>query len=336
MYNTAATGGQLNRPSNVGREINVPLSFWFSESPSQALPLVGLQYHECEIQLTLAPINTLYTILDPSGYRVNPEFITVAPVASLQRNLPSYGTNSDASGNLRNFLVDFGASIPALDGWSMLNPTLQGTYIFLPQDEQTVFATRPLTYLLKQVTMYPNPGLSTRSVLNLETHNPLTRLIFIPRRSDWIYRNDFSNFTNWFSYPVPPFVPTPNVATLNQGSGLLLLNSQEDCVAGIRVLCDGNEIQEMKHAAFFEKYSVFRFSQGIGQSGLSIYSFQLNNSATQPSGSINASRIRNFQVDLDLYALPTGANYKYDVDIYVESINFLEIVSGMGGLKYAL
>lgn len=337
MYNKTPTGGvQLNRPSIVGTEINVPLSFWFSESPSQSLPLVGLQLHECEVQLTLNPINTLYTILDPSGYRVNPEFITKAPISSLQTNLPSYGTNSDASGNLRNFLTDFGSSIPAFDGWQSLNPHLQGSYIFLPKEEETVFATRPLSYIIKQVTMYPNTGLSGRSVVDLETHNPITRLIVMPRRSDWMNRNDFSNFTNWFSYPIPPFVPTPGVAVVNQGSGLLLTNMQEDILAGMQVLCDGNGIQERKNISFFDKYSLYRYSVGTGEAGLSIYSFQLDNSLTQPSGSINASRIRNFQVDLDLYSLPTGANYNYDVDIYVESINFLEIVSGMGGLKYAL
>jgi hypothetical protein len=251
-------------------------------------------------------------------------------------NMPSYGTNSDASGNLRNFLTDFGSSIPAFDGWQTMNPRLQGLYIFLPKEEETVFATRPLSYIIKQVTMYPNPGLSGRSVVTLETHNPITRLIVIPRRSDWINRNDFSNFTNWYSYPIPPFVSTPGVGVANQGSGLLLTNMQENIIAGMQVLCNGDGIQERKTVPFFEKYSMYRYSVGTGQTGLSIYSFQLDNSLTQPSGSINASRIKNFQMDLDLYALPTGANYNYDVDIYVENINFLQIVSGMGGLKYAL
>jgi hypothetical protein len=337
MYNTTPTNGvQLNRPSIRGTEINIPLSFWFSESPSQSLPLVGLQLHECEVQLTLNPINTLYTILDPSGYRVNPEFITKASKSSLQMNMPSYGTNSDASGNLRNFLTDFGSSIPAFDGWQTLNPYLQASYIFLPKEEETVFATRPLTYLLRQVTMYPNAGLTGKTIVDLETHNPITRLIVIPKRSDWANRNDFTNFTNWFTHPIPPFVPTPGVAVVNQGSGLLVANMQEEILAGMQVLCDGNGIQERKNIPFFEKYSLYQYSVGTGETGLSIYSFQLDNSPTQPSGSINASRIRNFQVDLDLYALPTGANYNYDVDIYVESLNFLEIVSGMGGLKYAL
>jgi len=31
-----------------------------------------------------------------------------------------------------------------------------------------------------------------------------------------------------------------------------------------------------------------------------------------------------------------GTNYTYDITIYAENMNWFEVVSGMGGLKYAL
>ena len=326
-------GTQLNRPSIFGREIHVPLSFWFTEGPSQALPLVGLQYHECEIKLTLNPISQLYSILDASGYRVNSEFATVGPLQSINQNMPTYATYSDISGQIRSFFVDIGASTPPLNGW-FLNPRLQTTFIYLPKEEQEIFATRPLSYLINQVTEYPFPGLYNRQVLDLQTHNPLTRLIFIQRRSDAGNRNDFANFTNWYTYPMAPYYPVTSLAEFP--SGILLPNAQQDMIRGIRVLCDGNEIQEMKNTDFFTRYVTYRTVKGIGQDGLPIYSFQLGQSPTQPSGSLNASRIRNFQVEVDVFPLPPNTTYTYDLNIYVENINFLEIVSGMGGLKYAL
>jgi hypothetical protein len=175
--------------------------------------------------------------------------------------------------------------------------------------------------------------------LDLQTHNPLTRLIFIQRRSDAANRNDFANFTNWANYPYAPFAPTPGVLSVNQQantSGLFLSAAQQDMIRGIRVLCDGNEIQEMKNTDFFSRYSSYKYTIGIGQDGLPIYSFQLGQSSTQPSGSVNASRIRNFQVEVDVYPLPLNTTYTYDLNIYVENINFFEVVSGMGGLKYSL
>jgi hypothetical protein len=67
-------GAQTNFPSIPGRDITVPLSFWFTQSAHLALPLIALQYHECSIQLNLRPLQDLYTILDPAGFRVRPGF----------------------------------------------------------------------------------------------------------------------------------------------------------------------------------------------------------------------------------------------------------------------
>jgi hypothetical protein len=329
---------QINRPSIFGRDIHIPLSFWFTEAPSQALPLIGLQYHECEIQLTLNPIASLYTVLDISGYRVNPNYKMNATAAQLAQNTPNYVAASDINSQIRFFFTDIGYTPPALNSW-FINPIIQGTFIYLPKEEQQIFASRPLSYMIPQVTAYPFPGQYTRQVLDLQTHNPITRLVFIQRRSDAMARNDFANFTNWYTYPFAPFAPTPQILLgLQTGStsGILIPNTQQDIMRSLRVLCDGNEIQEQKNADYFIRLSTYRYARGIGQDGLPIYSFQLAHSPTQASGSINASRIRNFQIDLDVFPLPAATTYTYDVTIYVENLNWFEVVSGMGGLKFAL
>lgn len=326
---------QTNRPSILGRDIYVPLSFWFTESPSQALPLIGLQYHECEVKITLNPVNQLYTILDASGYRVNPEWAMRAPLAQIQRNLPEYASAPDLSGQIRNFFTDIGFTTPPFNSW-FLNARLESTFIYLPQEEQQTFASRPLSYCIQQVTPYPFPGIFNRRVLDLYTHNPVTRLILVQHRSDAPNRNDFANFTNWATYPTPPFVQTPGPTPPVPNSGILIPNAQQDILRALRVLCNGNEIQEQKSVNFFTRVSPFRYSTGVGQDGLPIYSFQLHSPGTQPSGSINASRIRDFQVEVDVYDLPVNTTYTYDIIIYVENLNWFEVVSGMGGLKYPL
>jgi hypothetical protein len=335
---TKTAAQQTNRPSIYGRDIHVPLSFWFSEAPSQALPLIGLQYQECELELILNPISQLYTILDASGYRVNPDFVMRAPLDSINRNLPDYASAPDISGQIRFFFTDFGVTPPALNTW-FFNPRLQGTFIYLPQDEQQVFASRPLTYIVSQYTIVPFQGLFNRQTLDLQIHNPINRLVMVPRRSDAPQRNDFANFTNWYTYPFTPFAPTPGViSSLQQGysSGLLITNAQQDIIRELRVLCDGNEIQEHKSGNYFSRLIPFRYTKGIGQDGLLLYSFQLGQNPTQPSGSINTSRIRNFQVEVDVFPLPTNTTYTYDLTIYVENLNWLVIVSGSGAMKYAL
>jgi len=264
---------------------------------------------------------------------VNPDFAMRSSLSDIRRNNPAYAASSDISGQIRNFFVDFGFSTPPLNSW-FINPRLQGNFIYLPADEQKIFAVRPLSYIMRQVTNYPFPGLFNRQVLDVETHNPITRIIFVQRRSDALNRNDYANFTNWVNYPLSPYEPTQGAPVAS--SGILLPNVQQEMIRSIRVLCDGNEIQEQKPVDFFTNYSMYRYSTGIGDDGLPFYSFQLDQTATQPSGSINASRIRNFQVELDVFPLPLNPAYTYDVNFYVENLNFFEVASGMGGLKYAL
>lgn len=329
---------QANRPSIFGRDIYVPLSFWFAESPSQALPLVGLQAHECEVQLTLAPLNTLYTVLDASGQRVNPGYKSNSTEYELHTNNPLYSATSDNDPQIRNFLVDVNVTPPPLNA-IYINARLQGNFIYLPKDEQAIFATRPLAYLMRQITPYPFTGLYNRQVVDIQTHNPITRLVFVQRRSDALQRNDFANFTNWANYPTAPYQPTPGILAASQQSGtsgLLIPNAQRDILRSLRVLCDGNEIQEPRPADFFNWLAPYKYSKGVGQDGLLLYSFQLDQNPIQPSGSINTSRIRVFQVELDVYPLPVNPNYTYTVTVYAENINWFEVAGGMGGLKYAL
>jgi hypothetical protein len=128
VVSDGTTGQQANNPSIPGQDIHVPLPFWFTQSFANSLPLVALQSHECEIQLTLRPIQELYTILDVNGYRVAPGYEVNTAVSDLTGNKPVYKDKSGPSGQpdgvFNLFAVDFGYTPPTLQSW-FLNPTLQ-------------------------------------------------------------------------------------------------------------------------------------------------------------------------------------------------------------------
>ena len=70
----------LQPPSILGRQLFIPLPFWFSNNPGLALPLVALQYHDVKIDFELRPIQELYTIIETKdntpytkGARVKPD-----------------------------------------------------------------------------------------------------------------------------------------------------------------------------------------------------------------------------------------------------------------------
>ena len=331
--------GQNNTPSIPSYTVTVPLPFWFTEE-GQALPLIGLQQYTVDVYVNLTPSQQLYTVLDPSGYRMNPRYKVLSSEASLQRNIPSFADYVDVSGQIRSFFTDIGYQPKQLNTFTC-NPTLHTTYVFLPEKERVLFATKPLTYLCRQVTMVPFPEITSSQLLQLELHNPITRLILVPRRSDSIlYRNQMFNVTNWWNYPERPKIPTSQLNNSQfvietKATGVFVPNAQLDIIQALRVLCDGNEIQELKQTPFYTRLTPFRYLDGGADRKIPVYSFELSSPSYQPSGSINSSRIRRFQIDLQVFPLPPNTTYIYSMNVYVETLNFFVVESGMGQVKYS-
>lgn len=335
------TPPNVNRPSISGRTLQVPLSFWFTESTFESLPLVSLQYQECEVQITLRPINQLYRVLDINGKQVAPGYQFNPSPIPLQPENVYYTSVSDISDvTINNFLTDIGTPKPLLNTWP-LNPRIQMTYVYLTDEERAQFSNQPLQYLVRQVTGYAFPGLTSRQLVELQTHNPIERLIIVPRRSDSLqYRNQVANFSNWLNPLKPPFIPTaggwpPNV-NLTEATGQFVLNGQRSIMRALSVLGDGNLLQEEKPLEYFTQVVPWKYLTGIPDPELLVYPFALHSPTTQPDGTINSSRIKLFQVDLNVFPLPANSFYQYDITIYVENLNWISIAGGTGGLKYAL
>ena len=107
----------------------------------------------------------------------------------------------------------------------------------------------------------------------------------------------------------------------------------------------GNEIFEEKQAEYFSLQQPYDNLIGaptgiVGKDSIGplyVYSFAVKGSdLLQPSGSLNVSVINNFQLEVNPYALPVDAEFDYDFTVYVESVNFLIITSGMGSLQFAV
>jgi hypothetical protein len=338
---STTTPPNINRPSIAGRQIQVPLPFWFSESTFEALPLVALQYHECEIQITLRPINQLYRVLDVNGYQVAPGYqYNPSPVALQPLNV-YYSTVSDISDvTINNFLTDVGTPKPLLNTWP-LNPSIQMSYVYITDDERTQFSSESLQYLVRQISSYSFDSIVARQFIELDVHNPIERIIMLPRRSDSLLnRNQVQNFTNWINPVKAPFIPNDggwaNYVNLTSSTGKFIVNGQQSILNTFTILGDGNPLQEEKPYTYFTQVVPWKYLTGIPDPGILVYPFALTSPITQPRGSINSSRIKSLQLDMNVFPLPANTFYQYTIGVYVESLNWVTISSGMGGLKYAL
>ena len=348
LNQSTTTPPNINRPSIQGRTLQIPLPFWFTESTFESLPLVSLQYQECEVQITLRPINQLYRINDNNGNIVAPGYLhNSSPIIYQPENVYYTSVSNISDITINNFLTDIGTPNPLLNTWS-LNPRIQLTYIYLTDEERTQFSSQSLQYLIRQITSYEFQ-LSTREIVELQTHNPIERIIIIPRRSDsLLYRNQINNYTNWINPLKVPFIPTgtpppgytsipwpPNVNIMS-ATGNAVLNGQRSIMRALTILGDGNPLQEEKPLEYFTELVPWKYLTGIPDPEILIYPFGLHSPTTQPDGTINSSRIKLFQLDLNVYPLPTNCFYTYNITVYVESLNWVNISSGTGGLKYAL
>lgn len=354
---------QFNAASIPACQLNIPLGFFFGDAPGLALPLIGLQYHDVEIRLRMRPIREIYTVLDPAGERVKYGYkLDSAQGTTIYANswnpawgsLPkalnnNYLTTTDISGAPRYFFTDIGYGIPGSDGWN-LNPRLQCTYVYLTDNERKIFAAKKLEYIVRQVQKFSFEGITSRQQLELDAHSLVTRIAWYGQRSDWYYRNDYTNLLNW-KYTDPQQRPYAR-ATNNQTttSGVLIPGTNKYILNSAKILCGGNEIFEEKTANYFSEIVPYRNCTGNSYPSLIngivsplsvypiyIYSFALDSSNhIQPSGTINTSRINLVNLELNPYSIPTDANYTYNFNVFVESLNFVEIASGMGGMKFSI
>ena len=281
------------------------------------------------------------------------------PLPASLNNL--YGSWTDISGSMRYFLTDIGGPIPPFDGWP-LHATLEGLYTYVQQEEQHAFVGKTLRYNVRQAQNFIQSGVSTRSTYRLDVHNIATRIVWFARRSDaQPYRNQPGNLTNWMysgSTQRPYVVPLSGqpgsvfvngIPTPIGRSGILLPGQQRDILRNAFLTANGTALLDSNDANYYGEYVPFRYLKGnatpFQNYGLNTqselwplftYSFSLNPAnAEQPQGTLNISRIDRFELDADVWPIPVGAGYTYELQIYVEILNFLEISSGLGGLKFA-
>ena len=76
-------------------------------------------------------------------------------------------------------------------------------YAFLSEEERKVFITRPQKYLIKSIEEMDFFGLQQNNLLKINNQGLVTSLMWFFRRSDYIYFNNFSNYTNWRNKSLP-------------------------------------------------------------------------------------------------------------------------------------
>ncbi len=377
---TALPQTTVPEPSIRSRQLMIPLHFWFCENPGLALPLVSLQNSEVYINVTLRPLNDLYTVIDVNPANTATYGKRVAPVnypMSLFLS-PPLPTGLPSNPGLTSFIPDF---------------YVEGTFIYLTEVEMNQLARADQTYLVKTVRYVNKEGqFGGNTDMEIPMFNLVTRIVFGAQRSDRVLVNDWDNYTNWLNPNRAPWTPiNTDVNTSLYSTGQQQVTSvypRSSIIDGVLIF-DGKERIATKPFPFFSLQQMYRHVTGqppASLPGIYQYSFALDHDQYQPSGAANGSMFNRTILRLTLQTplpltvtsdggatstivcvlkstvfspnptvIPAGQiglydpseivsvvqtndnvifTFTYNVGVYVEAINFLRIVSGLGSLVF--
>jgi Major capsid protein N-terminus/Large eukaryotic DNA virus major capsid protein len=287
-------------PSIQGRQLVIPLSFWFCNDISQSLPLIALSLSEVEISITFANIYQLFTIMD-----VDPESSTFGQrIVPTPPDISKFLSYSDTQGN---------PTTPSLQSWN-LNPYIEANYIFVTESERAHIAAFEKTFLLTQVRYVSFENQYGYYDLLIPMFNLCTRIVALFQRQDRYQLNDWDNYTNWSDIFTPPFdntlIPIGPNNYFSTGAQLPNNMNQQDILQEASIVFDGKEREVTKNVNFFREIENFQYSKGetTGLPGINLYSFALNpDEITQPSGSVNGSMFNKTNLRYTLLVPPTVA-----------------------------
>jgi hypothetical protein len=370
------TGGTdpIPEPSIRSRKLTIPLNLWFMMASKMALPLVSLQYSEVKINITIRPIQDLFTILDVGDLdgggneRIRPNFSD--PLHSFYRFVHPPPIPSDNA--------SIGIYTDTRGIWSS-DIHLISTYAFLSDTEVSMFAKDEHKYLIKEVheNLFPHIVGNGRR-FDVKSMGLVSDWMWYLRRTDVILRNEWSNYTNWpYSDIVPDglvlatsantsstlgYYPTTDINGFTiYVSGDYSIQNEKKIMTKFAIIIDGKYRENDMESDVFEWIEKYSHTNGNGPDCLYSYNFCLNTDpySCQPSGAINTSKFGKIEFEISTIAPPinqdaqtfgicdegqlVGINkdiwniYKhtYDLNVIEHRYNILKISCGMAQLMYA-
>jgi hypothetical protein len=148
----------------------IPLRFWFNKNPGMYLPLLAMQYHPVRINITLAPLQSMF----------------------YTKRLYEQESQPSLCGSI--------AVLPA-----QLDIQLWGDYIYLDVPERRRFVSSTLEYLIEQVQYTPPlaiPANSRQASLRVDFNHPIKEFIWVLQRNVSISRHEYFNWSSLGNYEI--------------------------------------------------------------------------------------------------------------------------------------
>jgi len=313
--------GNSNK-SNVNTTLLVP--FFFSKHPSYALPLCSLTHSDVQIVIKFREKDKCLikrynidgdTSLGLNGYEVsqggNSGIVFPKPV----------NTTSHVPNQHEVYDEDVNASIESFEVFT--------ENIFLDDFEKKMFLNRELTYLIELYNIgnthtIKEPMSKTLYNIDFEGNNPTKYIMWYLQREDVFNANYYDNHT--FEFPI------------KYDNSFYHTNSESHILEDGVISLNNTDLNDTVDSIFLSDVELYHKFNNSSEGIVYIFSFSLYPRESEPSGTINLSRVlyKNLKLTLVDENKFTNNNFKPNIlfKYYTCYNNILVIKDGLGGLMY--
>jgi len=297
-------------PKSEGLRLLIPLQFYFCKNPGLYLPLLALQYHPIRINITLRPLQQLFWIPPPQ----------LPQTQELWK--PACKTNVDCTTPIVNMML-----------W--------GEYVYLDVEERRTFVSASHEYLIEQVQYTPPYAVTAQqstATVSVEFNHPIKEFMFVVQRDEMANRNEWFNYS---SLAIDEIVPPEVIDYINTNAPT---GDRMDLISSAKLQLDGYDRFATRNPMYFRLQQPYeRHTTTPVNSFIYNYSFALRPEDSQPTGTMNASRIDSivWQIQMNtvlsnpiLPAWRQRGNCR--IVIYGHNYNVFRVINGFGGLLFTI
>lgn len=268
----------------------------------ESLPMISIKEGTARIHITFRPFNDV--IRQKRGYR---DTCTSSPLNTTV-SFNNGTLNKTVSNNVPDFeyvkLITYGAFIDGQERNKMLHSSFE--HIF--RELQTFYFNEPLKYTVSKTS---NDSITIQ--LPLEANHPLEEIIWFIRRTETANNNEYTNYSSVlereYDATYNPFTPLLKRAVL-QVNGTTICDAPENYY---------RQLIANKHKGGITPYNKYIYG----------YTFAEHPSEHQPSGSLNASRVQNIRLSLEIVPPISNYNTGWEIKVFCIGLNWLRFENGI-------
>ena len=291
-------------------QLGINLPFWFN-SPGLSLPLIALQYHECELKLTLRnPLNLIISDAAQSS-------IVITPTATLWADYIILDTEERRrfAQNPHDYLIEqhifYESNISPLSKNNDLNmnhPIKELIWVMTHDTRTTEIDIRsnPADPAKFRPLLLDKDG--TSAIAGVET----------------VGGNDY------FNYQMTSDAPANFIQSSQSGSSVYGSRASEHFDTA-HIVLDGHDRVPPRKAYYYRLQQPLQNGHRIPKKHIYCYSFALYPEDKEPSGTCNFSRISTATLEFETISQDTNRT----LNVFSINYNVLRISSGQGGLVFA-